>query len=163
MDRVGRASEFVAKPAITFGLTVQPEILHQVGENTVFTGRGLLARFLWSVPDSSIGFRPVNVPDVPGDIVTAYEGCLWGLDTVEDGMRLHLSDPALEGFTAFREATEVRLRPDGDLASIQAWANKHPGQILRIAALLHLVEHGPQAPERISIDSVHRRSSSRRI
>ena len=46
-------------------------------------------------------------------------------------------------------------RPDGDLASIQAWANKHPGQILRIAALLHLVEHGPQAPERISIDSVH--------
>jgi hypothetical protein len=42
----------VQRPCLTIGLTVQPEILQGLAGRPGFRGRGLLARFLYSLPAS---------------------------------------------------------------------------------------------------------------
>lgn len=157
VDRVGRPSQFVDKPALTLGLTVQPEILHQIGSNREFRGRGLLARVLWSVPDTHVGHRPVDVANIPDSVSAAYVMLLQYLNTIPEVMPLHLSDDASEEFKEFRTETEKRLRPSGDLggAGMAGWANKHAGSLLRIAALLHVVKNGgPEASTTIDLETL---------
>jgi hypothetical protein len=156
VDRVGRESEYVKNPAITFGLAVQPEVLQKIGDNRDFKGRGFSARFLWAVPGSIIGWRPVAVKTVPDAVRNAYWQLLLGPLHGVDNLRLDLDEDALDLFNSWREMIEVRLRPDGDLAPIQAWANKHAGAVLRIAAILHVVENGGLPGEAISADTLQR-------
>jgi replicative DNA helicase len=52
VDRRGRAPEYVERPCLTIGLTVQPEVLQGLASRPGFRGRGLLARFLYSLPAS---------------------------------------------------------------------------------------------------------------
>src|SRR6266700_4577607 len=57
IDRVGRPSEYVARPALTIGLAVQPEVLRTMAEIPELGGLGVLARFLYSLPASRMGAR----------------------------------------------------------------------------------------------------------
>ena len=50
VDRRGRPPEYVERPCLTIGLTVQPEVLQGLASRPGFRGRGLLARFLYSLP-----------------------------------------------------------------------------------------------------------------
>ena len=50
VDRRGRPPEYVERPCLTIGLTVQPEVLRGLAGRPGFGGRGLLARFLYSLP-----------------------------------------------------------------------------------------------------------------
>ena len=50
VSRIGRPSLYVKNPRLTILLTVQPKVLESVVNNGTFTGRGLSARFLYSVP-----------------------------------------------------------------------------------------------------------------
>jgi hypothetical protein len=73
VDRVGRDSESVDAPALTIGLTIQPEVLRGLAEKPGFRGRGLLARFLFSLPRSGIGYRKISTSPVrPWEIKTYY-------------------------------------------------------------------------------------------
>jgi hypothetical protein len=60
VDRKGRPPEHVDRPALTVGLAVQPEVLRQIADRPGFRGRGLLARFLWSLPAGTVGRRQVG-------------------------------------------------------------------------------------------------------
>ena len=54
-----------------------------------------------------------------------------------------MSADAAEVWHSWREATEPRLDPHtGDLRGLVDWANKHPGHVARLAALLHLAAGG---------------------
>jgi replicative DNA helicase len=66
VDRKGRKPEHIERPAVTVGLTVQPDVLRLIADRPGFKGRGLLARFLWSLPASTVGRREVGAPPVPG-------------------------------------------------------------------------------------------------
>ena len=66
IDRVSRASDFIERPAVTFGLLVQPEVVAGLASHSGFRGLGLLARFLYSLPPSLIGKRKVRPPVPPG-------------------------------------------------------------------------------------------------
>ena len=50
VDRRGGPPEYVERPCLTIGLTVQPEVLQGLADRPGFRGRGLLARFLYSLP-----------------------------------------------------------------------------------------------------------------
>lgn len=64
-------------------------------------------------------------------------------------MRLTLGAGAAAALSELRAALEPRLDPDrGDLASIGAWANRHPGRVARIAGLLHLLDSSASEPIR---------------
>ena len=72
VDRRGRPPEYVQRPCLTIGLTVQPEVLQGLAGRPGFGGRGLLARFLYSLPASLVGRRQPGAPPVPQAMADRY-------------------------------------------------------------------------------------------
>ncbi len=68
VDRRGRQSEFVPKPHLTLCLTVQPQVIESFSEQREFRGRGFLARFNFSFPQSVVGYRESKVAPVPEEL-----------------------------------------------------------------------------------------------
>ena len=60
VDRKGRDPEYVENPALTLSLMIQPSVLSSMARQQAFRGRGLLARFLYSVPKSRVGHRTIE-------------------------------------------------------------------------------------------------------
>lgn len=136
-----RESFSIERPALTLGLAVQPSVIRSLREEDVFRGRGLLARFLYSVPESRLGARNWRNPrPVPKDIGDEYARRLTHLLSLSMIERtLKLADDALQTWIAFGEELEPRLHPDsGDLAWLSDWAGKLPGAVARIAGCLHV-------------------------
>ncbi len=72
VDRKSRPPEFVPRPALTLVLTVQPEVTQGLAAKPGFRGRGVLARFLYSLPQSMVGFRSNNPPLVPEELMEVW-------------------------------------------------------------------------------------------
>ncbi len=147
VDRVGRSPEFIKDPAITLGLAVQPDVIRGLAAKDGFRGRGLLGRFLYSMPMSLLGRRETNPIPVSGDILSSYRtntlallALAFGLD--ENGSPvphiLALSDEARECFMAFEFWIEPQLLEFGALGSLTDWAGKLAGAVGRIAGILHM-------------------------
>jgi hypothetical protein len=74
VDRRGRPPEYIQRPCLTIGLTVQPEVLQGLAGRPGFRGRGLLARFCTaSRPAWSGADRPAPHPS-PNRSPTATPG-----------------------------------------------------------------------------------------
>lgn len=63
VDRKGGEPVRVDSPCLTLGLAVQPRVLERAGENRDAVGRGLLARFLYAVPQRRLGTRDMRFRD----------------------------------------------------------------------------------------------------
>jgi replicative DNA helicase len=152
VDRRGRPPEYVERPCLTIGLTVQPEILRGLAGRPGFGGRGLLARFLYSLPESLVGRRQAGAPPVPRAVADRYTLELQALaasltgpagPTGDQGPAvLTLDQAAAELLLGFERELEPRLAAgSGDLAHMAGWAAKLAGAACRLAALLHLADH----------------------
>ena len=155
VDRRGRPREVVARPALTLGVCTQPEALAELAAIPGAAGRGLLGRFLFSIPDSNIGSRDSN-PDV-GDpaahetyarnltaLVTALRPVpsrLTGTDDAPGALTLTLTPQAAELVNTIAAAFEKAMADGGPLAQLRDWGGKAVGTMMRIAGLLHLAEH----------------------
>ena len=73
VDRKGRPPERVDDAAITLGITVQPDVVKGLARNRGFRGRGLLARILFSLPQSRVGSRTIEPNGIPERVVHEYE------------------------------------------------------------------------------------------
>jgi replicative DNA helicase len=145
VDRRGRPPEYVERPCLTIGLAVQPEVLRGLAGRPGFGGRGLLARFLYSLPASLVGRRQVGAPPVPPAAADRYVLELQALAASlnapgDDGPAvLILSRESGELLLAFERDLEPRLAAgSGDLAHLAGWAAKLAGATCRLAGLLHL-------------------------
>ena len=142
VDRKGRAPEHVDHPALTLLLTVQPAVLAAIARNGAFRGRGLLARFLYSIPEDNLGYRRVGTAPVTTDVTDNYEKHIRTLaeDLADwtDPAVLVLSADAHELLLDTERLIEPQLAKDGELGPIAEWGSKLAGAILRIAGLLHL-------------------------
>jgi hypothetical protein len=149
VDRRGRPPEYVERPALTIGLAVQPEILRGLAGRPGFGGRGLLARFLYSLPQSLVGHRQAGAPPVPPAVADRYALELQALAATltapaGDGgpTVLTFDQKAAELLLAFERDLEPRLAAgSGDLAHLAGWAAKLAGATCRLAGLLHLAGH----------------------
>jgi hypothetical protein len=149
VDRRGRPPEYVERPCLTIGLAVQPEVLHGLAGRPGFRGRGLLARFLYSLPASLVGRRQAGAPPVPPAVADRYTLELYALAASlatpagKDGPALlALHQEAAELLLGFEHELEPRLAAgSGDLAHLAGWAAKLAGATCRLAALLHLASH----------------------
>jgi len=152
VDRRGRPPEYVERPCLTIGLTVQPEVLRGLAGRPGFSGRGLLARFLYSLPESLVGRRQPGAPPVPAAVADRYALELQALAASlttpagpdsDDGPALLTLDPeAAEQLLAFERDLEPRLAAgSGDLAHLAGWAAKLAGATCRLGGLLHLAAH----------------------
>jgi hypothetical protein len=154
VDRVNRPSEYVAHPALTLGLALQPDVLVGVFGRPGFRGRGLLGRFLYGWPLSLLGRRAIDPPPVPDAIRAAYHANMLKLlarympaasetstpDDYAPDVLTYTSDAA-HRFRQFAAAVEPRLAPTGDLGAMTDWAGKIVGAVARLAAHLHIGEH----------------------
>jgi hypothetical protein len=149
VDRRGRPPEYVERPCLTIGLAVQPEVLQGLAGRPGFRGRGLLARFLYSLPESLVGSRQAGAPPVPPAVADRYTLELQALAaslatpaSKEGPALLTLDREAAELLLGFERDLEPRLAADsGDLAHLAGWAAKLAGATCRLAALLHLASH----------------------
>ena len=146
--RVNRSAIQIDRPAITFGLAVQPDVIRDLYSKPGFRGRGLLARFLYvnAVSRSLVGRRASSAPCVSPALAEHYRLRMkqllhLQLNEVGEPHFLDLSDEAREELRRFQDWLEPQLSPFGELVSIKDWTLKLPGQVSRIAGILHLLEH----------------------
>lgn len=137
VDRIGRESESIMNPALTVLLMAQPNVLSDVMRNTTFRGRGLTARFLYSMPASFVGSRNFESRSVPPEVYQAYEQKIVNLledEYTRTPEMITLSAEAAAKLTEF--ANEIEPRLVSDLAEMSDWAGKLVGNVLRLSGLL---------------------------
>ena len=142
-DRVGRESVRVERPALTCAYAIQPSVIKTIGENAVFRGRGLLARFLYAAPQSLIGRREIAPDPVPSNTREAYCQAVRAMAEVENDTVLQLSDSASNLFYDWEFEIETMLADGGQLEGMRDWGAKLAGATLRLAAVLHCMERNP--------------------
>lgn len=154
--RVERQSRSVTmlKPALTFGLTVQPAIISNLatGNMARFRGNGMLARLLYCIPKSTVGSRDVTKrSQILENVKTEYHTMINRLLAIpsladekgnESPRILTLAPDAQKAWMFFSQYIESKQGQYGDFHSIQDWTGKLPGAALRLAGLCHVVEHG---------------------
>ncbi|WP_369055942.1 YfjI family protein [Kineococcus terrestris] len=163
VDRRGREPEFVPSPALNLVLTVQPDVLRYVGAHQTMTGRGLLARFWFLLPPSTVGRRRVDTAPVPEALREEYAHRLRALaERYSDDVVLTFTSEAAAAFRAEEERIEPLLAPGALLAespSLQAWAGKLVGSTARLVGLLHAAgQAGVAAHQRsdlVQAETVH--------
>lgn len=147
VDRGGRLAH-IDRPALSFGLMIQPGILADSGKQKCFRDSGLLARFLYALPESNVGARNVRERrPVPEPIKTAWEANL--LDLLNSQERpaaaprvIAFSEDARDIWLEFAEQVERGQGAGGRLEHITDWSSKLPGAVARIAGLLEIAANG---------------------
>jgi replicative DNA helicase len=71
IDRKTR-SEHIKQAAITIGVTTQPEVMRTFGSNNAFRGQGLLARFFFALPRSTVGTRRSETEPMADQVRSTY-------------------------------------------------------------------------------------------
>ncbi|MEU7178829.1 MULTISPECIES: DUF3987 domain-containing protein [Streptomyces] len=144
-DRITRDQPTIDRPALTIGVTPQPSVLQDLASAPGARDRGLLARFLYSLPPSNLGYRKIRTQPIPDTVARTYDA---RLDTMvrtftdlPDPVTIPLSAQADAVVERLQEEVEVKLRPDQPLSHVKDWAGKLVGATVRIAGLLHLADH----------------------
>ena len=126
-------------------LMLQPWQLAILAEHE-FAARGMAARFLYDWSPSRVGTRHLTGGLVPFDVATRWNDLVRDLAVemyeAPAPVVLELSPQAQSVLRSFVEdptrGIERRMLPEADLFELQAWVNKLPGEVARIAGLLHL-------------------------
>ena len=154
VDRRSKSSFQLRDRRLTFGVMVQPEAWRgfMARAGALPRGTGFIARFLIAWPASTQGQRlyrpaPAEMPaverfnrrirellDMP--LITDANGGL--VPTILD-----LSPSAHAAWVQAHDTIERELGGDGSYAPVRDVAAKAAENIARLAALLHLLEHGP--------------------
>lgn len=142
VDRVNRDSDLLERPILSMLLAVQPIILKSLVGNAALTGVGLVDRFLFCVPPSSIGRGTFNSPSIPDKVMTEYHNLVTQLlNKRKDRKYLKFSKEARQLFADFYDHFQQVSIPR-DFEGLEGWASKHCGIVARIAGILQLAEDG---------------------
>jgi hypothetical protein len=142
-------------PALTIGLSPQPDVLRSLSDKPGFRGRGLLARFCYTLPVSKVGKRTLNGPPVPKGIKDLYRENMISLLNIvapennagdSTSFILKLSADALREWTEFAQAVEKDIGDGGRLEFIKDWGSKLSGTAIRIAGLMHCAHYAKGQP-----------------
>jgi Protein of unknown function (DUF3987) len=139
VHRMERAT-LVDKPHLTVLISPQPAVLSGLRDKEFIRGRGLLARFLFALPESPVGNRGLVPCHMPARIVTEYHELITRiLDwRPEEPRIIQLSPEAYAQWKEFQRTVERQMRNGERLCTLRDWASKLPGAALRIAGLLHV-------------------------
>lgn len=175
IERVGRDSVRLSRPALSLALAVQPEAVRGLYASRAAAGKGLLARCLTVWPAPMVGSRQLRPDPVPKALSDRYEKAVHdlldalpaealSLDQIDawhnegrlPGVPLLLRpDPAADALLlAFRAEVERALRPDGAEAASLSWLSKLSGTVVRIAGVLHAVSYGIERGRPIDADAM---------
>jgi hypothetical protein len=144
--RITRERVICTTPELSICVTPQPFLMNQLRERPEFHHRGLLPRFLFSMPASNVGYRQYNeAAAYDSTVAAAYADMIERLADLPrwpDGAELphlRIAGGALQVWKRYADRVERDCREGGRLYAIREWASKHPGRVARIAGTLHLV------------------------
>ncbi len=129
----------VERPLLTLALAIQPQVCRRLWSQDDYVGRGLLDRFLWTQPTPLFGARSYRDPvAIPEDLRETWTATLRGLlEETGDRRLVELEPGARELWVQEAEAIEEAQQPGGPLAHVTGAASKLPGNIARMALVLH--------------------------
>jgi hypothetical protein len=154
VQRIGRPGGEVDNPRISMILAAQPIIVKQMFADAEFHQRGLCARFLIAFCGSTLSQMTFNADPVPESAVKAWKDDLHRILTEEDDEEISLSAEACEVYREFGIYSYSQLGKSGALAGIKFWVSKLPGQMLRIAGVIHCCENKFPSKTEISKDTM---------
>ena len=140
VDRKGRPSEYISKPSMTIYLSFQPSVLDGLINHPVLRSKGLVARFLFAVPQSPMGNRRYETISIPTEIEDDYKELCTSLLEIKQPEKpalITLTEEAQRLNVDFFNSLEPRLVDD--LEEMQDFGGKLHGAIMRIAGILHIV------------------------
>jgi len=161
VDRGSRKTVSMESPALTMGLSPQPEVLKSLTSKDGFRGRGLLARFLYALPDSRLGFRLLSCDPVPDNVLHEYRSGIRSLIDIKPATNsideiqpyiLKLTPESYALWKEFQREVEKDMKDGGMFEHVKDWAGKLPGAVGRLAGLLHCVQHANGQPWSIEIN-----------
>lgn len=150
VDRIGRKSNYIAKPRLTMILTIQPAVLYGLMDNATFRGRGLCGRFLYVICKSKVGHREVSPAPISSKAKQEYRDFVRRILADQGGGTVHLSPDANEQRERYQEYIEKKLGSKWE--HMRDWGSKLVGAMVRIAALLHLSSFPADVP--ISVETL---------
>jgi hypothetical protein len=133
----------IDKPHLTVGLSPQPDVLASLRDKPGFRGRGLIARFLFGLPKSRLGYRSLAPVNLAQDIETRYRNGIHSLINYRPDPMLHLffTPDAYREWKDFQRGLEPQFRDGGMLEEMRDWGSKLPGAAARIAGVLHMAKY----------------------
>jgi len=141
-DRVTREGQELNNPLMTILLYVQPVVIKEIMENSEFIGRGLNARFLYSIPLSTIGkrkYRVMKISDIDRmDYVDAIKR-IFAIPVPDKPKTIELNEDADRLAETF--FYEIEKEMEDATPEFKAWLGKLHGTTMRIALLLHCLEY----------------------
>ncbi len=149
VDRGSREPVFLERPALSMGLSTQPDVLRAMADGPGFRGRGVLARFLYVLPESRMGNRSLETEPVAREVREQWEAVIHRLLNLKGGTdengkeiphRINLSGSAYHEWLEFSRVVEMQLREGGRFEHIRDWGGKLPGAVARLAGLIHCVK-----------------------
>jgi putative DNA primase/helicase len=154
--RIGRrtSESFTVRGArFTFGLQVQPAVIREFQEKNggLARGMGFWARFLLAEPVSTQGTRfwvdpPERTPSLGRLHKRLYELVeiepVFGEHGGLEPRRLTFSPEGKRAWIETYNSIEAKLARDGDYSTIRDIASKAAENVARLAATLHILEHG---------------------
>lgn len=155
-DRVGRGSLHLKNPLMSVGICVQPSVIEALAERKAFRGRGLLGRFIYAMPRSTVGSRMYQERAPRADLQDAYHRLvreMWDEYSGEDKVTLKLRGDALAEWRTFHDRVELMQAKGERLEQISDWASKLASDAVgAVIAILHCVKHRGNEPHMHEID-----------
>jgi hypothetical protein len=159
--RISREPVRCATPELSLFITPQRALLQQLRARPEFHDRGLLPRFLFSLPPTPVGSRSVSTRAPAPLIRAAYAALVERLAQTwtrqaegQDLPHLVLAGASWECWAAYYERVEHELLDEGCFGTIKEWGNKQPGRVARLAGLLHLAAHPDPTDLEISVTTI---------
>ncbi|MGI9074231.1 MAG: YfjI family protein, partial [Bryobacteraceae bacterium] len=142
VHRMGRTT-LIDKPHLTVLLSPQPAVLSALRDKGFIRDRGLLARFLFALPQSPVGTRKLVPSCISARLTAQYEELITKILEWQpsEPVTLQLSRAAYREWKEFQHTVEVQMADGGSLCRLRDWGSKLPGAALRLAGLLHTVRH----------------------
>ena len=162
VDRGSRPPVYLRYPLLTVGLSPQPDVLRGLAAVPGFRGRGLIARFLYLLPPSPLGYRTLDAVPMPDRVRDAYSAGVramldWSSPASPEGEvcphMLELTPEAYTEWLDFARCMEMAMRPGADFEYATDWAAKAPGAAVRLAGVLHGIKHAHGEPWKAPIES----------
>ena len=145
-DRMTRRGQALDHPLITMLLYVQPIVIKEIMENSEFVGRGLNARFLYSIPPSTIGERSYRVKKISDFDRADYSDViqrLFAIPVPNKPKVIELDEDADRLAEVFFYEIESDMKTCSP--EFKAWLGKLHGTTMRIALVLHCFEYVEQS------------------
>tara|TARA_R110000868_G_scaffold76341_1_gene219607 strand:- start:1372 stop:2868 length:1497 start_codon:yes stop_codon:yes gene_type:complete len=140
----------VQRPHLTIGLCVQPQVLQSLADSPELAGRGLTARFMYSLPAETVGTRDLmRASTYSESVAAAYDRRILGIAneldarvpiTTIDPVRLNLAPDALHAFLSWQQGRESMRAPGQPLQHMAEWVSKCDSTVIRIAGMLHIAD-----------------------